>query len=317
MEFKENEILAHHTTFRIGGPARYFAEASTVTDLAEAMEWAERENLPVYVFSGGSNVLFSDRGFHGIVVRIAVSGMNIRPDGSVSVGAGEIFSDLAAACCSAGLSGFERLSGIPGSVGGAVRGNAGAFGTDTGSLVSAVKTFDRMTGEVRERPREECAFGYRNSLFKENPDLVILSVEFRLSPGHDADRLRAVAAETMATREEKHPQDVFCAGSFFMNPVVSDQKLRAEFEKDAGRPAKDERLPAGWLIDQAGLRGKVIGYAKVSEMHPNYILNTGGATAEDVLTLVSIVKQKIRDELGVQMQPEVQFVGFGTEKPLS
>jgi UDP-N-acetylmuramate dehydrogenase len=315
MEFKENESLAHHSSFRIGGPAKLYVEAATVADVVAAQERAETEKLPIFVFSGGSNVLFSDTGFPGVVVRIAIRGIQTRGDGSVSVGAGEKLTDLVTAACDAGLSGLERLSGVPGSVGGAIRGNAGAFGTETGKLVASVKAFDRKTGEVRELNRDECGFGYRMSTFKNDPDLIVLSAEFKLSPGHDPESLRDTSEEIVSTREEKHPQDVFSAGSFFMNPVVDDQELREEFTRDAGKPPKDERLPAGWLIDQVGLRGKTIGHAKISEMHPNYILNTGGATAEEVLTLVSIVKQKIRDELNVQMHPEVQFVGFGSEKP--
>lgn len=316
MHFKENESLAHHTTFRIGGPAKLYAEVATVADLVESFERAEKDRLPIFVFSGGSNILFSDRGFPGIVARIGIRGIQVRPDGTASVGAGESLSDLVAACCAAGLSGPERLSGVPGSVGGAVRGNAGAFGTEFGQIVSRVKAFHRRTGEIRELGREECRFGYRTSRFKEDPDLIVLSAELSLSPGHDSEALCGVAEEIRDKRENRHPQDIFSAGSFFMNPEVSDERLREEFARDAGKPPKDERLPAGWLIDQVGLRGRTIGHAKVSEIHPNYVLNTGGATAEEVLTLVSIVKQKVRDELNVQLREEVQLVGFGTEEPL-
>lgn len=316
MKFKENESLAHYSTFRIGGPAKLFVEVATVADLVEAFERAEKEHLPIFVFSGGSNILFSDRGFPGVVARIGIGGLQVRPDGTVSVGAGEKLSDLVAACCAAGLSGIERLSGVPGSVGGAVRGNAGAFGAEFGNVVTRVKTFHRRTGEIREIDREECRFGYRTSGFKEDPDLVVLSAELALSSGHDSEELCGVADDIREKRENRHPQDIFSAGSFFMNPVVTDEDLREEFARDAGKPPKDERLPAGWLIDQVGLRGRTIGHAKISEIHPNYVLNTGGATAEEVLMLVSIVKQKVRDELNVQLREEVQLVGFGTEEPL-
>lgn len=316
MKFKENEVLAHHCTFRIGGPAKLFVEVGSVAELVEAFEHAEREHLPIFVFSGGSNVLFSDVGFPGIAVKISIKGVQLRRDGSVSVGAGERLGDVVAACCEAGLSGIERLSGVPGSVGGAIRGNAGAFGTEMRQTVVSVKAFHRRTGEVKEFGAGECEFGYRMSVFKRNPDLIVLSAELRLSPGHDAVSLCGIVDDVNGQREAKHPQDVLSAGSFFMNPVVTDQDLRDEFTRDAGKPPKDDRLPAGWLIDQVGLRGRTIGHAKISEIHPNYILNTGGATAEEVLTLVSIVKQKIRDELNVQMHEEVQFIGFGTEKPL-
>ena len=303
-----------HTTFRIGGPAKLYVEVSSASELVTALDRADKEHLPVYIFSGGSNILFSDRGYRGMVIRITIHGLHVRPDGSVSVGAGEALLDVIMACCEEGLSGIERLAGIPGSVGGAIYGNVGAFNTEMGSSVVSVKAFHRKTGEVKEFRRKDCQFGYRMSAFKKNRDLIVLSAELSLTTGHDSSSLIAVTREVCAEREAKHPQDVFCAGSFFMNPVIFDQKLRDEFSKDSGKVPKDSKLPAGWLIDQVGLRGKTIGHAKVSELHPNYILNTGGATAEDVLTLVSIVKQRVRDELNAQLQEEVQFVGFGTDK---
>ena len=303
-----------HTTFRIGGPAKLYVEVSSASELVTALDCAEREHLPVYIFSGGSNILFSDRGYRGMVIRITIRGLHVRTDGSVSVGAGETLLDTVMACCEAGLSGIERLAGVPGSVGGAIYGNVGAFGTEMGSFVVSVKAFHRRTGEVKEFKRKDCQFDYRTSIFKKDHDLIILSSEFVMTTGHDPSSLLSVTRQVREQREETHPQDVFCAGSFFMNPVIFDQKLRDEFSKDSGKVPKDSKLPAGWLIDQVGLRGKTIGHAKVSELHPNYILNTGGATAEDVLTLVSIVKQRVRDELNTQLQEEVQFVGFGTDK---
>lgn len=316
MEFKENELMAAHTTFRIGGPAKLYAEVKSTAELAEALDRAENENLPVFLLAGGSNVLFSDKGFPGIVIRNSIRGLQVRNDGTVSVGAGEPLLDVVMACCAGGLSGIERLSGIPGTIGGAVRGNVGAFGTEIGSSVTSVKAFHRKTGEIKEFGREDCQFGYRMSRFKREPDLIVLTVELLLTPGHEPATLLSVAKEVQADRESKHPQDVFCAGSFFMNPVVQDQDLREEFSRDSGKVPKDDKLPAGWLIDQVGLRGKIIGHAKVSELHPNYILNTGGATAEEILTIVSIIKQRVRDELNIQLREEVQFVGFGSEKPL-
>ncbi|NTW45500.1 MAG: UDP-N-acetylmuramate dehydrogenase [Candidatus Moranbacteria bacterium] len=313
MEFRSNVPLAHYTTFRIGGPAKLYAEVSDASELSLGYERAAKDHLPVYVFSGGSNILFSDEGFPGLILRLTDGGFRILDAGLVSVGAGRKLNELVTECCKSGLSGLERLAGIPGSVGGAIRGNAGAFGADTGSVVASVKALDTRTGMVREYQREECVFGYRESLFKRHPELVVLSAEFRLGTGADPKALLWKAESVRREREEKHSQDAFSAGSFFMNPVVLDERLREEFRRDSGKEPKDERLPAGWIIDQVGLRGRIIGHAKVSEQHPNYIVNTGGATAAEVLTLVSIVKQKVRDELDIQLQAEVQLVGFGHE----
>jgi len=314
MEVRSNVSLAPYTTFRIGGPAKLFAEISDASELALGCELAANNHLPVYVFSGGSNILFSDQGFPGLVMRILDGGFRMLDGGRVSIGSGRSLSESALSCCESGLSGMERLVGIPGSVGGAVRGNAGAFGTDVGSLVVSGKALNRRTGMMKEYRKEECEFGYRMSHFKKHPELVILSAEFRLNEGADPAELSAIARETQEKREKGHPQDAFCAGSFFMNPVVTDERLREEFRLDSGKEPKGDRLPAGWLSDQVGLRGKTIGNAKVSELHPNYIVNTGGATAEEVLTLISIVKQRVRDELDIQLREEVQLVGFGHEE---
>ena len=306
---RENVPLAPFTTFKIGGEARYYCEAAGAIELSEAFDYAEKHRLKMYVLGGGSNVLFSDAGFPGIVVRLIGGGISVVGE-RITAGAGMSLFDVVWKAKDASLQGIEKLAGIPGSFGGAVRGNAGAFGTEIGQYIVSVKALDRHTGMVEEYTQEECQFSYRSSLFKKQINLVILSAEIRLSAGGDQALLEQIIKETVATREKKHPQDAKCAGSFFMNPVVADQHLLDEFEKDTGNPSKDGKLPAGWLIDHVGLRGKKIGGAMVSEKHPNYLLNTGTATAEDIVTLASLVKTKVRDVLRVKLQEEVQYVGF-------
>lgn len=314
MMFKSNIPLAQYTTFKIGGPALFYAEAANADELSEAYERAEQEHLPLFILGGGSNILFSDAGFPGMVVRLTDGGLHLDESGVVQCGAGRTLYEVVESACEAGLSGIESLAGVPGSIGGAIRGNAGAFGTEIGDVVMSVKAFHKKTGAMREFRQSECLFGYRTSFFKTSPEYVILSAEIQLTPSASPQVLVSCAREILDKREERHPQDVFCAGSFFMNPVVDNERLFEEFKKDTGNESKDGKLPAGWLIDHAGLRGKTVGHAKISTIHPNYLINTGGATAEDVIMLASIVKQKVRDELGVQLQEEVQFVGFGREK---
>lgn len=308
LTLRENVSLAPFTTFKIGGKARYYGEVSGTIELAEMFDYAEKHKLPLYVLGGGSNTLFSDKGFPGIVVRVMNGGVKILEQ-KMAIGAGIPLLDVVLAAKDASLQGIEKLAGIPGSFGGAIRGNAGAFGAEIGTFVTSVKALDRSTGMVHEYNREECGFGYRTSLFKKQPHLVVLSAEIKLLPG-DIVVLDRVIKETIATREAKHPQAALCAGSFFMNPVVEDEQLLEEFKKDTGNPSKDGKLPAGWLIDHVGLRGKKIGGAQVSERHPNYLVNTGNATAEDILMLASLVKTRVRDELQVRLQEEVQCVGF-------
>lgn len=305
---QRNVPLAPLTTFHVGGKADYYAETTGALDLAEAIEYAEKHRLPIYIFSGGSNVLFSDRGFAGMVIRMRDGGIMVSEE-KIMCGAGMPLFDVVRAAAAAGLAGIERLAGIPGSFGGAIRGNAGAFGMEIGTVVASVKGFEKASGMVREYRHAQCGFGYRTSIFKKNPEMIILSAEIRLRRGKK-DELQKIIDETVAKREAKHPQKARCAGSFFMNPVVKDERLREEFEKDTGLVPKDDKLPAGWLIDHVGLRGKKIGGAMMSDKHPNYLVNTGSATAEDILTLASLVKTRVRDELRVRLKEEVQFVGF-------
>lgn len=305
---KKRVPLAPLTTFHIGGQADYFIETSGALELAEAFEYAQAHHLSVRILGGGSNVIFPDAGYRGLIIRILDGGVQISGE-RVSCGAGMVLFDVVRKVAAAGLAGIEHLAGIPGSFGGAIRGNAGAFGTEIGDRVTAVKVFIQTTGMIKEYKHPDCAFAYRTSVFKDNPELIILSAEMRLTEG-DREQLQKIIEETVAKREAKHPQDAKCAGSFFINPVVKDEKLREEFEKDTKMSVRGETLPAGWLIDHVGLRGKKIGGAMVSDKHPNYLVNTGLATAEDVMMLASLVKTRVRDELGVQLRAEVQFVGF-------
>lgn len=308
LHIRKNVSLAPFTTFHIGGKADYFVETSGALELAEAFEYAQTHHLLVRVLGGGSNVIFPDAGFRGLIVRILDGGTRISGQ-RASCGAGIKLFDIVRETVAAGLAGIERLAGIPGSFGGAIRGNAGAFGTEIGDVIVSVKVFIQETGMIKEYKQADCRFAYRTSVFKDNPNLIILSAEMRLAEG-DRVALEKIIQETIVKREAKHPQDAKCAGSFFINPVVKDEKLREEFEKDTGMRVRDETLPAGWLIDFVGLRGKKIGGAMISDQHPNYLVNTGTATAEDVMMLASLVKTRVRDELGIRLRAEVQFVGF-------
>lgn len=308
LTFQSEIPLASFTTFGIGGPAEYFVQVTTLPELIEALEYAEKNQLPVFVFSGGSNLLIADKGVRGLVIRLSSTSARVH-EHKILADAGATLLSVVTLASEYGLAGMERLAGIPGSLGGAIRGNAGAFGMEIGRVVQRVKFYDREQEKIREFSRSECQFGYRTSYFKTHPAYVILSAELLLQPGVRHE-LQEINADTMATREAKHPQSAHCAGSFFMNPVVKDQELHAEFFKDTGMPSKDGKLPAGWLIDHVGLRGKKIGGAMVSKQHPNYIVNTESATAEQVIMLASLVKQRVRDELDVILKEEVQLVGF-------
>ena len=308
LTFQSEIVLAPFTTFGIGGPAEYFVQVATLPGLIEALEYAEKNQLPVFVFSGGSNLLIADRGIRGVVIRLDNKSARVH-DQKVLADAGADLLTIVQLASEHGLAGIERLAGIPGSLGGAIRGNAGAFGMEIGQVIQRVKFYDRDEERIKEFSQSECQFAYRTSYFKTHPACIVLSAELLLKSGIKHE-LQTINAETIATREAKHPQTARCAGSFFMNPRVKDQSLHAEFFRDTGVVSKDGKLPAGWLIDHVGLRGKKIGGAQVSPRHPNYLINTGAATAENVIMLASIIKQKVRTELGIRLREEIQYVGF-------
>lgn len=308
LSIKPHVPLAQFTSFKIGGPAEFFVEVETTNELVEALEYAEKNHFSVFVFAGGSNLLVNDKGVKGLVIHLVDTSFRIQ-DNKIMSHAGTNLLAVVKGATKASLAGMERLAGIPGSIGGAVRGNAGAFGMEIKDVVKKVKFYDREKRKLREFTNAECEFRYRSSYFKHHPETVILSLDLELVPG-EAIELERINRETIAKREAKHPQYAKCAGSFFMNPLVPDENLQAEFQKDTGTPSKDGKLPAGWLIDHVGLRGKTIGGAQVSPLHPNYFVNTGDATAEQIIMLASLVKQRVRSELGVELHEEVQLVGF-------
>lgn len=309
IHIQENTPLSALTTFKIGGVARYFTIVASDDEVAEALKYTKDHRLRVFVLGGGSNILFSDTGFDGLVIKL--ENKSIVQDGTrITAGSGATLADVISFAGDAGLAGMELMAGIPGTIGGAVRGNAGAFGVEIGSLVVSVTFLDMKTLEIRTVSKEECQFSYRQSLFKKNMNFLVLSVDLALQAGGNKIDIKRIAEETIAKREAKHPQHLACAGSFFMNPIVTDKKVLDEFFRDTGVEARMNVLPAGWIIDHVGLRGKKIGGAQVSEIHPNYIINTGTATAEDILILSSVVKQRVRTQFGIQLKEEVQMVGF-------
>lgn len=306
---QKNVPLAPFTTFRIGGPAKFFTEVAAENELIEALKYADDNNLRFFVLGGGSNVLVNDNGFDGLIIRIRFTEFKIDIENSkIRVGAGVFLSKLVKESIENGMTGMEWASGIPGTVGGAIRGNARAFGKNTGMAIENITAFDINKMKSVVYANEKCEFKYFGSMFKVKPNLVILSAVIKLEKG-DKEQSRKESMNIIKNRIVMHPKEG-SPGSFFLNPVSSNEKLRAEFEKDTGKILRTEEIPAGWLIDQAGLKGKKIGGAMVSEKHANFIVNTGNATAKDVIMLASFVKQQMRDKFGIRLQEEVQYVGF-------
>jgi UDP-N-acetylmuramate dehydrogenase len=317
INIQENIPLSRHTTFKIGGPARFFCEVKNEHELEEAIKYAKEQKIAAFIMGGGSNIVVNDKGFDGLVIKIVSSSNGNQPqvkmkmeNGNIFIEcwAGESLASLVKLASSGSLAGLEWAAGVPGTLGGAIRGNAGAYGGSIADVIESVRVLDLDDMRVTNYNLEKCQFKYRSSTFKENEYLVVLSAILRFGKG-DKSELESKIKDTISKRSANYPKFP-SAGSFFQNPVVSDLELRARFEKEANCQCKDEKIPAGWLITEVGLKGKKVGNIQVSEEHGNFLVNLGGGKAEEVVMLSSLIKQKVRDELGVQLSEEVKYVGF-------
>lgn len=309
---QEDEALAGHTVFRIGGPARFFVTADQTEDCMSALRAARSLGLPWVILGGGSNVLVSDRGFRGMVIRptggaINIAGDRLRADAALPMA--RVVSESLAS----GLRGFEWAIGVPGTIGGSVRGNAGCFGSEMRDAVEAISVFNTHSGETEEWSAEAAEFGYRSSIFKRRPELVVTAATLRLRPGDPAEGQALVRAYT-AHRTAAQDIGSQSAGCIFKNVPwdrrdIDQEKLLARFP-GLGPSGTVPGISAGFLIDRVGLKGYRIGGAKISERHGNFILNTGGATAEEVIMLIALAKERVHRTYGILLEEEIQYVGF-------
>lgn len=311
ISIQKNIPLASFTTFKIGGPAKYFCEVKTIDDLEEALGFAEENGLPIFVLGGGSNLLVSDSGFQGLVIKISsfkyqLSGLKVRADAGVSLGRIVIES------VSKGLRGMEWAAGVPGTIGGAIRGNAGCFGGEMKDVVESVMVFDTDTMKTKKISGKKCGFGYRESIFKKNRNFIIWSVSLKLKKG-DAGELKAKIKDVMECRRNRQHLDLPSAGSIFKN--ISDSGAIKKISLESPDAAKNAKYPNGtiavaYLLDECGLKGVKIGGAMISHKHSNFIVNFDNAMAEDIIILMGIMKERVMVKFGVNPEAEVRLVGF-------
>ncbi len=286
---KENISLKNYTTFRIGGRARYFFVAKKKEDLIKAVIAAKKLKLPFFILGGGSNLLVSDKGYQGLVIKIQNSKFKIQNDNSkfkIFSEAGVSLSKLVFESFKIGASGLEWAVGIPGTIGGAIYGNAGAFGKAMENIVEEVEVFDLKEKEIRVLKNKACQFDYRDSIFKRNKNLIILSV--KLKKGKRSEMERRIK-DYLNYRKETQPLNSPSAGSIFKNP---------------------KNFFAAELIEKCGLKGKRIGGAKISEKQANFIVNLGRAKAKDIKRLINLAKQKVKKKFGINLEEEIQYLGF-------
>jgi UDP-N-acetylmuramate dehydrogenase len=348
---QENIPLAPLTTIRIGGPARYFVEARNVGEVQEAVSLARSNNLPLFVLGGGSNLLVADGGWPGLALKIALQGIDQRSghdeEGKIlfDAGAGESWDKFVSHAVMARCAGVECLSGIPGSVGGTPVQNVGAYGQEVSETIASVQVLDLNDNQVRELCPEACEFSYRASIFNttERGRFIVLRVTYALTPGGNprityADLKhhfegRETLPNLAETREAvRHirarkgmlivPGDPDCqsAGSFFKNPVLSDEQHKDLEQRAAARgltvptyPALETRkkVSAAWLVERSGFsKGFGSGRVGISSRHALAIVNRGGATAADVLTLKEQIQHRVEEIWGIRLEPEPVMVGF-------
>jgi UDP-N-acetylmuramate dehydrogenase len=275
---RQDEPLARYTWLKIGGPAEYFAEPTTIEDLAKLVRRCREQDVAVRVLGGGSNLLVRDEGVRGVVVQLgaaAFGGIAVAGN-TVTAGAGAKLGHIVSASIREGLGGLEMLVGIPGSVGGALHGNAGSHGADVGQWTASATVLGR-DGEIRQRRREELAFGYRESSLD---DLVILAAELHLEPD-DPEQLTKRMQKQWIVKKNNQP--------------LGHEQTACAFRNPGG-------MSAGMLIDQAGLKETRVGRAAISARHANFIVTDSGATSGDVLQLIEVVKEQVMDRTGVELK---------------
>lgn len=298
--------LSRYTRFGIGGPADVYAETPDADAFAEAWRLVHASGAPLEVIAGGTNLIVSDAGFRGVVLRY--TGAAIEAEGPcVRAAAGASLWDLVWFTIDRGLRGLETLAGIPGSVGAAVYGNAGAYGHSISERITFVRFLHR--GKPREFDNPACHFRYRESVFKEHKDWVILSAQLRLDPA-DAGELRSRAEEIVRIRNEKFPPTMRCAGSIFKNLLFDDLPESVTRQVPPG-VVREGKIPAAWFLEQVGAKGIQHGGIAVADYHANLIFNAGSGTAAELRGLIAELKTRVRDRFGIEAEEEVQYVGFG------
>lgn len=281
-----DEPMSRHTTFQVGGPADYFVIPDSPKEIKELIIFLKHENIPYYILGNGSNLLVGDKGYRGVIIYLYKNLNRIRTEGShIHAQAGALLSKIAAEALDKSLTGFEFASGIPGTMGGAVMMNAGAYGGEMSHVLEST-TILTQEGEIKTLSVDELELGYRTSIIAKN-DYVVLEAVVGLTPGN-ADEIRALMEELKQRRVTKQPLEYPSAGSTFKRP---------------------EGYFAGKLIDDAGLRGFRVGNAQVSTKHCGFVINLGGATAKEIVDLMNHVIDQVEADSGVRLNPEVKRIG--------
>ena len=331
MNILDNFPLSKVTTLSIGGPAKKFVSISSEEQLKEAIKYAQENNLEYLVIGGGSNLLVSDQGVDKLIIKNEIKGIQ-QNGNTLIVKSGTILQDLVNYSIAQGLSGLQKLTGIPGSVGGAIYGNAGAYGQTISDHIILVTILDPSSVIPASEPesvqihgsrleshsdflqhgmtKDECQFNYRDSIFKKN-HLPILEITFTLETG-DTMTMQKQADETLEKRLIKYPVGIKCPGSFFKN-IVADTLSQDLLDKVADKIVYG-KLPAGALLEEVGAKGDSLGDIEIASYHANLFINKGGGTAEDFYNLAKKYVHLVKEKFGITLEPEVQLINLNPMK---
>jgi len=306
MKMQEGFALKEVTTLGIGGPAKKFVEVKTVDELKWEIDQAHTDILDFLIVGGCSNLLVSDQGFNGVVIKNSTRGIKINGE-EITVLSGTPLEELVDFTIEHGLSGMEKLAGIPGTVGGAIFGNAGAYGETISDHLVSVRIYDPIYEEEDTLLKSKLSFGYRTSSFKRDLS-IILEATFKLIRAN-AEDLKKIAEEIIEKRAIKYPPGIKCPGSFFKNLVVSE--LSQEIVK---RIPQEKivygKIPAGALLEEVGAKGKKSGAIEIAPYHANLFINNGNGTAKDFYTLAKEVALQVKEKFGVELEPEVKLINL-------
>jgi UDP-N-acetylmuramate dehydrogenase len=302
---RRNAPLSKYTRFAIGGPAEVLVDAATAEALQAAWQEATAAGIPKLIIGGGTNLVVADAGFPGLVLRFTGASITASSE-LITAEAGAVLQDVVDFSIVRGLSGIHTMTGIPGHLGGAVYGNAGAYGRSLHESVEEVLATDGDS--LRTFSNAECGFAYRDSQFKRNKRWLILSASLRLSPGDPAE-LSTTANGIRAIRDEKYPPSMKCAGSIFKNLLFANLPTSVQ-QIIPPKLVRDGKVPSAWFLEQTGVKGMRVGDIQVAEYHANLIYNDGNGSAADLVTVIKQLKDRVAAKFGFELEEEVQYVGF-------
>ena len=311
IKIRENIPLAPYTIYKIGGFARFFVEITGIDDLREAVVFAREKGLKHVILGAGSNMLISDNGFDGLVIRMTGGGIQVQGE-RMAVDAGVMMARAVTESGKAALHGFEWGIGVPGTIGGSIRGNAGCFGGEMKDVVESVEVFDVQTATSYKLQATNCAFGYRNSIFKTHPEWIVVCAVLCLETG-DREMIQKEIGRIAHERVIKQDIGTKSCGCIFKNiswpsDNGSKEKLCAQFPELAVFRGRST-IPAAFLIDGCGLKGRRVGSICISDKHANFFINQGEGTSKDVVALIAVAKEEVKKKYGIDLEEEIYFLG--------